>query len=177
MRIRLAEPEDAIAVARVHVRSWQAAYRTLVPDEYLDQLRPEDRAQRYDFATRDPLKPRTIVAVAEGLILGFATTAPSREQDLPDHGELAALYVDPDHWGHGIGLALVSAARARLFEHGFRKALLWVLAGNIRAERFYQIDGWAPDGVRRTNPAWGITVDEIRYQRPLEAPSSVAEPQ
>ena len=84
-----------MAVAQVHVRSWQAAYRTLLPDDYLDQLRPEDRAQTYDFASLDPLKPWTIVAVEDGLIHGFATTAPSREPDLGDHGELWALYVDP----------------------------------------------------------------------------------
>jgi hypothetical protein len=65
MLIRPAEP-DEVAVACVHVRSWQAAYRTLLPDEYLDKLRPEDRARRFDFATADPLKPRTIVAVKAG---------------------------------------------------------------------------------------------------------------
>jgi GNAT superfamily N-acetyltransferase len=81
-----------------------------------------------------------MVAVEEGLIHGFATTAPSREPDLPDHGELCALYVDPEQWGRGFGMALVSAARARLFELGFRNAVLWVLAGNVRAERFYRID-------------------------------------
>jgi GNAT superfamily N-acetyltransferase len=186
-----------MAVARVHVRSWQAAYRTLLPDDYLDQLRPEDRAHSYDFASLDPLKPRTIVAVepgfpatrysptatcaafateldrksgVEGLIHGFATTAPSRDLDLPDHGELCALHVDPAQWGRGIGVALVTAARARLVELGFRKAFLWVLAGNVRAERFYQIDQWTPDGVKRTHSVWAVTVNEVRYQRGLEAP-------
>ena len=160
-------------MARVHVRSWQAAYRTLLPDDYLDQLRPEDRAEKYDFASLDPLKPQTIVASEEGegkLIHGFATTSPSRGPDLPDHGELCALYVDPEQWGRGIGIALVSAARARLFELGFRDAMLWVMAGNLRAERFYQIDGWAPDGMRRTDSVWDVTVNEIRYQRGLDAP-------
>jgi GNAT superfamily N-acetyltransferase len=170
MLLRPAEPEDAIAVARVHVRSWQAAYRTLLPDDYLDQLRPEDRAQKYDFASLDPLKPQTIVAAEAGLIHGFATTAPSREPDLTDHGELCALYVDPEQWGRGIGIALVSAARARLFGLGFRNAVLWVLAGNVRAERFYQIDRWVPDGLNRTDSVWGVTVDEVRYRRGLEAP-------
>jgi GNAT superfamily N-acetyltransferase len=169
MLLRLAEPDDAIAVARVHVRSWQAAYRTLLPADYLDQLCPEDRAQKYDFASLDPRKPQTIVAVEGGLIHGFATTAPSRDPDLVGHGELYALYVDPEQWGRGIGVALVSAARARLFELGFRNAVLWVPAGNIRAERFYQIDRWAPDGLRRIDSVWGVTVDEIRYQRELEA--------
>jgi GNAT superfamily N-acetyltransferase len=167
MLLRLAEPEDAIAVAGVHVRSWQAAYRKLLPDDYLDQLRPEDRAEKYDFATLDPAKPRTIVAAEEGLIHGFATTAPSRDPDLPGDGELCALYVDPEYWGRGMGLALVTAARAHLFEVGFRNAFLWVLAGHARAERFYRIDRWAPDGLQRTDSVWGITVNEVRYQREL----------
>src|ERR1700680_2792751 len=107
MLLRRAELDDAMAVACVHVRSWQAAYRTLLPDDYLDQLRPEDRAEKYDFASLDPLKPQTVVAVEGGLIRGFATTAPSRDRDLPDHGELCALYVDPEQWGRGIGVALV----------------------------------------------------------------------
>jgi GNAT superfamily N-acetyltransferase len=170
MLLRPAELEDALAVARVHVRSWQAAYRKLLPDDYLDQLRPEDRAPKYDFETLDTLKPQTIVAIEEGLILGFATTGPSRDPELTDQGELYALYVDPEHWGRGIGVALVSAARTRLFSLGFRNAVLWVLVGNVRAARFYQIDGWAPDGMRRTDSVWGVTVNDVRYQRQLEAP-------
>jgi hypothetical protein len=67
-------------------------------------------------------------------------------------------------------MALVGSARARLFDLGFRHAVLWVLAGNVRAERFYRIDRWVPDGQRRTESVWGVTVDEIRYQRILEAP-------
>jgi len=147
MQLRLAQPDDAMAVARVHVRSWQVAYRRLLPDDYLSQLRPEDRAKSYDFASLDPLKPRTIVAAEAGLILGFATTMPSRDADLPDHGELCALYLDPDRWGQGIGAVLIADARA---------------------ERFYRIDQWVADGCRRTDSGWkGIVVNEVRYQRGL----------
>jgi GNAT superfamily N-acetyltransferase len=176
MLLRHAEPDDAMAVARVHVRSWQAAYRALIPNDYLDQLRPEDRAQRYDFANPDPLKPQTIVAFEQGFIQGFVTTASSPDPDLTDCGELCALHVDPEQWGRGIGVALVSAARARLFDLGFRNAVLWVLAGNVRAERFYQIDGWTLDGGRRTDSVWGVTVKEVRYQRGLEGPQSGTSP-
>jgi GNAT superfamily N-acetyltransferase len=168
MQLRPAEPDDAMAVARVHVRSWQVAYRALLPDDYLSQLRPEDRAKSYDFANLDPSKPRTIVAADAGAILGFATTMPSRDADLPDYGELCGLYVDPDKWGQGIGMALIAAARANLLALGYRKALLWVLVGNARAERFYRIDQWMPDGCRRTDSGWkGILVNEVRYQRGL----------
>ncbi len=167
MLLRPAEPADALAVARVHVRAWQQAYRGLLPDDYLDQLRPEERAQKYDFANPNLRAPQTIVAVDRNIIQGFATTAPSREPDLPHHGELTALYVDPDSWGQGIGVALVSLARARLCSLGFRKAYLWVVVGNLRAERFYQTDLWSPDGLRRTDIVWNIPVDVLRYQRDL----------
>jgi GNAT superfamily N-acetyltransferase len=156
----------------VHVRSWQAAYRTLLPEDYLNQLCAEDRARQYDFTGLDPMKPRTIVAEEEGAIYGFASTVPSLDPDLANHGELCALYADPEQWGRGIGAALISAARAHLFAAGFRHALLWILAGNVRAERFYQIDGWSCDGVRRTVSMWGITVDEVRFRRKLDAPRS-----
>jgi GNAT superfamily N-acetyltransferase len=167
VELRLAEPDDAMGVARVHVRAWQAGYRTLVPDEYLDRLRPEDRAQRYTLGSRDPARPVTIVATEGGLICGFATTAPARDRDVPAHGELCALHVDPDYWGRRIGVALVSAARARLLDLGFHDAVLWVLRGNSRAQRFYAIDGWTPDGRQRTDSAWGTLIDEVRYRRPL----------
>ena len=170
MLLRPAEPADAMAVARVHVRSWQVAYRTLLPQEYLDQLRPEARAQRYDFTHQDQSKPFTIVATEGEEICGFATTMPSRDSDLPEHGELCALYVDPERWGRGIGAALIAAARSRLAKSGFQNALLWVMHGNTRAARFYQIDGWVSNGERRTDTVWRVTVEEVRYRRELDVP-------
>jgi GNAT superfamily N-acetyltransferase len=169
MLIRPARPEDALDVANVHVRSWQAGYRGLLPDAYLDALRAEDRAQRYDFATQDPTKPATLVAIGDGAVRGFATTAPARDNDVQDHGELCALYVDPDYWSTGIGAALIKAARRHLVEQGFHKALLWLLAGNVRGERFYRNDAWQLDALTRTVPVWGIAIPEVRYRRVLDA--------
>src|SRR5262249_20126629 len=94
--LRPARPDDALAVARVHVRTWQAAYRGLLPDAYLDSLRAEDRARRYTFGSLGPDQPATIVALdGDGAIVGFATTAPARDADSAGAGELAALHVDP----------------------------------------------------------------------------------
>jgi GNAT superfamily N-acetyltransferase len=166
--LRPAEPADAMAVARVHVRSWQAGYRGLLPDAYLDGLRPEDRAARYDFATADIRAPVTMVAVDDARLCGFATTSPARDADVPEHGELCALYVDPEWWGRGVGVALIAAARAGLVDRGFRNAVLWLLEGNVRADRFYRVDGWAPDGLSRMETMWGVTVNEGRWRRDLE---------
>ena len=167
MLLRAATPDDAREVAGVHVHSWQVGYRGLMPDEYLDALRPEDRAARYTFGLSDPLQPATIVAVDEGAIRGFATTGPASSADGQRSGELYALYVDPRSWRRGIGRALIVAARERLCSQGFTDACLWALFGNDRAERFYRADGWVSDGTQRVADVHGLIVNEVRYDRHL----------
>jgi len=156
-----------MGVARVHVRSWQVAYKGLLPAPYLDALRPEDRASRYTFGRSDPTAPATVVAILDGVIQGFATTAPAGDEDLPGYGELYALYIDPDCWGRGIGAALMREARARLKSAGFQNAMLWMLAGNVRAQQFYEKDGWRFDGKERTAPLWGIMTHDMRLRASL----------
>ena len=165
MLLRSAKPGDEMDVARVHVRAWQTGYRGLLPQGYLDALRAEDRAWRYDFVTRDPQRPATVVAVDEGAICGFATTFVLH--DTPEYGELAALYVDPEWWRRGVGTALTSAACAALHDRGCREAVLWLLAGNTRGDRFYRRNGWLAEGVGRKDVVWGVEVDELRYRRAL----------
>jgi ribosomal protein S18 acetylase RimI-like enzyme len=167
MLLRAATPDDAREVANVHVHSWQVGYRGLMPDEYLDALRPEDRAERYTFGSSDPRQPATIVAVDEGAICGFATTGPALSTDGHQSGELYGLYVDPPSWGLGIGRALIAAAREHLCSQNFTEACLWVLVGNDRAERFYRADGWVSDGTRRLADVHGLRVNEVRYDRHL----------
>jgi GNAT superfamily N-acetyltransferase len=163
--LRRAEPGDEYAVAQVHVRSWQVAYEGLLPDEYLDALEPAARAARYTFAEVGPGRPVTAVAVNEDVTCGFATIGPCRDPGMSEAGEVYAIHVHPDHWGRGVGRMLIHDARGRLSNLGFSEAVLWVLVGNARAERFYRFDGWRPNGERRLQEAQGVTVDETRYGR------------
>jgi GNAT superfamily N-acetyltransferase len=156
MELRPAIPADALAVARIHVRAWQAGYRGLLPAAYLDGLRAEDRAARYTFDRLDG--PRTTVAVIDGAIAGFATVSGD---------ELSALHVDPDAWRRGIGSALIARARADLAAAGAVEAHLWLLVGNTRAQQFYERDGWTSDGTRRSDIVWGAQVDELQFRRRL----------
>jgi GNAT superfamily N-acetyltransferase len=163
-----ARPDDALPVAGVHVRSWQAAYRGLLPDEYLDGLRAEERTARYTFGSTDPDVPYTMVAVDAGIVRGFATTGPCRDAEAPEVGELQALYVDPPSWGTGIGRILIEAARSRLGHQGFSTAVLWALMGNERARRFYRLDGWEEEDAFRHQVVWAVPVDETRFRRSLD---------
>jgi GNAT superfamily N-acetyltransferase len=162
--VRLATTGDADAMGRLHVRAWQAAYRGHMPDEYLDGLRPEQRAAYWrDALGRD--RPRGAILVAEGAgqVIGFAAVGPSPDPE--GAGELFAINLDPDHWGTGAGRALLQAAQAELARLGFGELVLWVLPANARARRFYEAAGWVADGTERSVEALGVAVPEVRYRR------------
>lgn len=168
MLIRDARPGDEPAVADVHVRAWKAAYRGLIPQDYLDALTPADRIPGYRFGAAEPAAPRTILAFDDdGVLLGFATFGPSRDEDAAAAGELYALYVDPERWRTGAGRALLAQTRARLRTEGHEEAILWVLHGNDAAGRFYEADGWRLDGGSRWEDPWGVRSRVHRYRRAL----------
>jgi GNAT superfamily N-acetyltransferase len=167
MILREAVPDDAAAIADVHVRSWQAAYRGLLPEKFLDELRPADRATRYELGSLEPCAPKTLIAMIGEHVAGFTTIGPSRDADAACAGELRALYVDPDHWRSGVGRALLLEARRHLRAAGYDEALLWVLDGNATAERFYRADGWRADGATRQEDPWGVTATVHRFRSDL----------
>ncbi|OBH83795.1 acetyltransferase [Mycobacterium scrofulaceum] len=162
--VRTAVPADAHEVARLHVRAWRSAYRGLIAPDYLDSLTPEAVADRYTFGRVGLRMPSTLVAVDGPAIRGFATAGLCRDGELPNVGELMALYVDPAHVGAGVGALLLTAARARLRAVGVTEAALWVLDANTRARRFYERDGWRPDGACRTSLFGDQTSRLVRYR-------------
>lgn len=173
MSIRPAQASDAPAIATVHVRSWQAAYRGLIPQDYLDGLDPVARTARSESALAETDWPRRGVLVAEdaGLVIGFAGFGPSRDADLDPRavGEISTIYLLPAAWGQGHGRALMEAALVTLGQAGYAEAALWVLDTNQRARRFYEAGGWQPDDTVKDEP-WpnaGFTLSEVRYRHPL----------
>lgn len=170
MLLRRAVPGDELAVAEVHVHSWQVAYRGLLDDAFLDALSAEERARRYRFGAAGRGEPVTTVAV-EGTdheaVTGFVTFGASRDADQPADAEVYALYVDPGRFGTGVGRSLLADARGQLVSDGYESALLWVLAGNDRAAAFYRADGWVADGTRRVEDVYGVTAEVARFRRSL----------
>jgi GNAT superfamily N-acetyltransferase len=167
MIFRPATPTDALAVARVHVRSWQEGYRGLLPDANLDALRPEERADRYTFGDPDPAKPFTTVALLEGVVCAFVTIGPA-SAETGGAGHLMALYVDPQRWRLGIGRKLLGEGCRQLVARGHRDAVLWVLVGNVAAEQLYLRSGWVVDGEIEAQDVWGLRVDSRRYRCKLD---------
>ena len=92
-------------------------------------------------------------------------------EDPEGAGERSAINLDPDHWGTGAGRELLAAAHAALARLGYAEAVLWVLPGNHRARRFYEVVGWVADGAERTDEVFAVVVAEVRYRRRLHEPT------
>jgi GNAT superfamily N-acetyltransferase len=168
--VRAAEPGDAESIAVVHVRTWQDAYRGLMPQDYLDNQSVERRREVWERILAEADWPRTGAFVAENSdgVVGFAHVGPARDEDAGgDVGEVNSIYVLARAWGTGAGRALMTAAVSTLRDARFREATLWVLDTNTRARRFYEAAGWVVDGTERAEELRGFPVREVRYRRPL----------
>jgi len=168
MSLRAASISDARRIAEVHVRSWQAAYRGHIPDEYLNSLSVDDRTAAWVRILQEVELPSTGVFVIEDddrVAFGFAAITPSRDSDsTPTTGEVGAIYLLPDSWGAGYGRALLNRATESLTTAEFSTATLWVLDFNLRARTFYERAGWAPDGAEKVEDRGTFSLHEVRYR-------------
>src|SRR6185437_9293443 len=98
MTIRRARPDDALRIATIHIESWQAAYRGVVPDEFLDSLSIEQRSAAWR-QNLEAAEPMTWIAEEHGAALGWVSAGRSRDTDATQStGEILAVYVHPQHW-------------------------------------------------------------------------------
>jgi GNAT superfamily N-acetyltransferase len=176
--VRPAGPEDSEALGRVHIAAWQAAYRGLMPDDFLDALDPAARAKRWHAALlegpgdgRYPAEGFEALALViegdDGQVAGISVVGPPRRTEPSGVGELWMINLEPAAWGRGIGTQLLAAANDEMRRAGYVEAVLWVVAENRRARRFYEREGWKPDGTEITDDARGFPVTELRYRRAL----------
>lgn len=163
---RLAIPDDARAIAEVHVRSWRAAYRGVVADGFLDSLDVDRRVEMIEGVIRDESKG-LLVSERDGHVAGFSMLAASDDEGW---GEVLAIYASPDHWGVGVGYDLMAASVAWLHEQGYKRAMLMVLENNPRARTFYERQGWSLGKRIRIENIGGRDLTEVRYEKdPLDA--------
>ena len=192
VEIRSGSAADAAQIAVVQREGWFAAYDGIIPAEIIDRVTTPDHGARVRQTFRTRPWQRMFVAVAadqEGSgqageptasgVVGYASFGPETDvmsapwpHPLTTDGEdgsvaeLYALYVRPAWWSTGTGRALMERVLARTSTAGYQSITLWVLRDNLRARRFYERAGFAPDGA--TNVLHRLAdVTELRYRRTL----------
>jgi L-amino acid N-acyltransferase YncA len=165
--IREATPDDARAIAEVHVASWRWAYRDDLSSEFLDGISVEDRERGWSEWLIPHDGAGTLVA-QEGVVVGFCSFGPSRDDDATGQtAEVLTIYVREDVASRGIGRDLFASAMGRLRELGYERATLWVMASNDRSRRFYERAGWSWDGTTSEHRFDCANVPIVRYAADL----------
>jgi GNAT superfamily N-acetyltransferase len=149
VEISRAEVADAEQITDVNIASWEAAYRGLIDDSVLDDIkrdRTADDWREYIGSLDDP-EHRLWVLKENGRVIGYARTGPSREPDAESGAaaEVYGLYTHPDAWGTGAGAELLAHTVGDFVARGFDTVTLWVVEANGRARRFYEKQGWRPE--------------------------------
>jgi ribosomal protein S18 acetylase RimI-like enzyme len=172
--IREARREDAAGIGRVYVDTWRATYDGILPVGFLDKLSVSTQTKSWQRAIRSG----DVILVAErsgaggdergdnaagdngNTIVGFASGGRETDQDEFFRGEIYTLYVHPDAQRRGIGAELLVEMLRALRD--LAPVIVWVLADNDGAQRFYEELGGVP--VRRgTTTVGGVTLDKIAY--------------
>ena len=107
-----------------------------------------------------------LMAEQDGALLGQVTIQSSETTRLPlgdpGLGHLRNLFVRQDQWGTGLARELHDAAVAEARERGYRELRLFAAAGQGRARRFYEREGWVAAGPPAYDPRPGLEMVEYR---------------
>ncbi|GAC1342276.1 MAG: hypothetical protein NVSMB29_13800 [Candidatus Dormibacteria bacterium] len=135
--IRPTSPEgDREARAEVVRRSWEVAYRDIFSRAEIGRVFDGSLSLAGDWTKRRSAPAGTLVAELAGEVVGVSNLALLE----PGVGELAALYVLPQHQGHGVGSRLWDATLAALGARGCTRMEVWTLT-RADAWRFYAARG------------------------------------
>jgi len=156
VEIRPARAEDADAVALIWYEGWGDGHLGHVPEELAEVRTRESFWTRAADRVGD-----TAVATVRGEVAGFVMVVDD---------EVEQVYVSARHRGSGVAAALLAEAERLVAANGHGRAWLAVVAGNARARRFYERNGWVDEGAfdyLASNASGPIPVPSHRYVKPL----------
>jgi L-amino acid N-acyltransferase YncA len=160
--VRIAKPEDAAEIARVYIDAWHDTYPAILSKKLLCAMTPRGQAARWRAAIRANSREQVLIAESEECgVIGMASLGPSRDRGLGYDGEVYTLYVDPLHFGCGVGRLLLSGSFIALRARGCSSCVIWAHASNP-ARFFYEAMGGKMIG-ERTTRMMGDPVPETAF--------------
>lgn len=162
MHIRQAILEDVKDISKIHALSWKCAYKDMVPQQYLDEL-------KYDFwvSTFQHWIANNILTVQ--LIfdhqrpVGCISYGKSRDDQLPNWGEVVSIYLLPNYFGKGYGQKLLECALLDMKKSGYTDIYLWVLKENLNARKFYEKNNFQNNDDECTFELMEKQLIDVRY--------------
>jgi len=133
--------QDAETISRVYALSWKVAYQGIVPQRYLDELQNDFWVAAFrNWIGNNIFKVKQIYE--NSILVGGIVYGKSRDEKLPDWGEIVSIYIHPDYFRKGHGQKLLDVALKDMKNDCFQNCYLWVLKDNKTARHFYEKNGF-----------------------------------
>jgi len=134
---------DLEPIAKLHILSWQTAYRGFMPDNLLRSRRWEESLDGWRATFSSYPENLSVVTNANGKIVGFCCSGPviDIEKSGPFEFEIYGIHVAPDFYRQGLGRLMVDSVFKRMADAGSRSAIVWTLENLIQSRRFYEKSG------------------------------------
>jgi ribosomal protein S18 acetylase RimI-like enzyme len=176
--IDLARTDDALAIARVYVETWQHTYAGMLPEKVLSDMSAQRCQTEWAWIVRHrhDVQPVIVARTQAGDVVGMTSVGLSRAKDRPSHGafaqsvaadaigEVYTLYVHPDWQDRGLGRQLLASGFSALAKRGCSRALLWVVSAN--PSRFFYERAGGQRIAERVERLWGQSVPQLCYGWP-----------
>ncbi len=177
---RLGIAADWEAVAQLHTKSWQAAYRGILSDTFLDEALWDNRmhywASRFNDGIPEPIF--LCIAEEEKQMVGFVCAVADAD---PDWGTLIDnLHVLPTVQQRGLGRQLMQHAARWVLERAASRPpavnpmYLWVYRDNTKARTFYERVYGEPVETKTDQQPDGGMAAIVRYAWSREATERLA---
>lgn len=141
MHIQVATLNHIEEMSHIHAFSWKFAYKGIVPQKFLDELQLDFWVPTFEIWMRNDIVKGKVLYNDEKMI-GCIVFGKSREESLPNWGEIISCYLLPEYFHKGYGKFLIKSALSDLEELEYENVYLWVLQENQRARNFYEKIGF-----------------------------------
>lgn len=165
LTIRLALPTDALDMAEIHMRSWEIAYKDIIPREFICEKNTTRQALYKRVITYE--NTNAYVIQYNKNTMGIMKIAPCQDNDLnEDFYELHYVYLHPNYFRMGIGTKSLEFAFDIARKLNKKYMTVWVLADNINSIKFYEKCGFTKDD-KSKSVEYGKVLSCIRMVKDL----------
>ena len=161
---RAARPADAERIVAVTVEGFET-YRSFAPEGWTPPSAAEEAERLVGLIGDD--RVWYLVAEHEGVLVGHVGFLPAARLsfapvDDPGLVHFRQLFVTREHWGTGLAKRLHDAAIDEARARGFTALRLFTPAGQERARRFYEREGWTLARPPAFDARIGLEIAEYR---------------
>lgn len=158
MKVERINVDNASGASHIYALSWKAAYNTIIPKDYLDNLSLERWTPLLKNSPFDGY-----IVEEDSTYVATSSISKGRDKLYSDWGEIISIYVLPSYYHKGYGKFLLDYVMNKLFDKGYQKIYLWVLVENMVARSFYEKNGFSFNGDKAKIVIGGKELTELRY--------------